>query len=90
MRSAVCLERSKKQFSFCLAFLVGRALRASRSNRLSGSHGVLAPPRGPCHGALRTRGSASLPVESATGGSRFRATLWEEHVWEATEKRKPL
>ncbi len=39
---------------------------------------------------LRTRRSASLPVESATGGSRFCATLWWKNVWEATEKLKPF
>ena len=34
---------------------------------------------------LRTRRSASLPVESAPGGSRFRATLWVGNVWEVAE-----
>ena len=40
--------------------------------------------------SLRTRRSASLPSESAAGGSRFRATLWLGNACEATEKRKPL
>ena len=37
------------------------------------------------HFPLRTRRSASLPVESAPGGSRFRATLWWGNVRGATE-----
>ena len=38
---------------------------------------------------LRTCRSVSLPVECPPGGSRFRATLWEENGWEATEQSPP-
>ena len=38
---------------------------------------------------LRTRRSASLPLESAPGGSRFRATMWEGNFREAPGHRPP-
>ena len=59
---------------------VGRALRASRSNRLCGSHGVLALPRDhvtgrPHYFANRSRGRA-------LGGSPVDAEAFEAHLKE--------
>ncbi len=55
------------QLLFRLPALVGRALRASRSLRLCGSHGVLAPPTGPLS---RGDHSTSYPALSSSAVSR--------------------
>ena len=75
-----------------------RPLRVSRREPLpqgkilikTGFRNSVASSRCPTsHFPPRTRGSASLPVESAPGGSRFRATLRVKNIWKATEKLPP-
>ena len=91
MMPAVCLERSKKQFSFCLAFLSGGASSPSEPfqpfERLARS---ARPTKGPMPRGPEDAQKRVPPRGERTGRVALPRDLVGEHVWEATEKRKPL